>query len=173
VDGGRLVSWFMGVSPLGPARSKELLAECRTVARSVIGSNLLTGLAQAVVATTGYFIVQAPKPLFFGLATLMASFIPSVGTAIVSVPLALLLYLSDRPWAALFLALWGLVLVSLIDNLMRPWLIKGDVHIHGAIIFFSLVGGMLCFGFVGLVVGPLALALFLSLVRFHTRDARA
>jgi predicted PurR-regulated permease PerM len=173
VDGARLVRWLVAVSPLGPGRTRELLDECRAVARSVIGSNLLTGVAQAAVATVGYFIVQAPKPLFFSLATLLASFIPSVGTAIVSVPLAALLYLSGRPWAALFLAVWGLVLVSLIDNLLRPWLIKGDVQIHGAIIFFSLIGGMLLFGFVGLIVGPLAVALFLSLVRFHTRDTRA
>jgi predicted PurR-regulated permease PerM len=173
VDGERLFGWVVAVSPLGPARTKELLDECRTVARSVIGSNLVTGLCQASVATIGYFIAQAPKALFFGLATLLASFIPSVGTAIVSVPLAVLLYLSGRPWAALFLALWGLVLVSLIDNLLRPWLIKGDVQIHGAIVFFALIGGVLAFGFAGLVVGPLALALFLSLVRFHRRDVRA
>ncbi|HEY0715884.1 MAG TPA: AI-2E family transporter [Polyangia bacterium] len=172
IDGKQLVGWLLTVSPMGAARTKELLDECRAVARSVIGSNLLTGMAQAATATIGYLIVQVPKPLVFGLATLLASFIPSVGTAIVALPLSALLYLSGRPLPALFLFIWSVVVVSLIDNLMRPWLIKADVAIHGAFIFFSLVGGMLVFGFVGLVVGPLALSIFTSLVRFHARDIR-
>ncbi len=171
-DGHRFVGWLANVSPLGPPRTRELLTECRTVARSVIGSNFLTGIAQATVATAGYLIVQAPKPLFFGLATLLSSFIPSVGTAIIALPLAALLYLGGQHWSALFLAIWALAIVSVVDNFLRPWLIKGDVEIHGALIFFSLVGGMMLFGFVGLVVGPLALSLVTSLVRFHTRDLR-
>jgi predicted PurR-regulated permease PerM len=169
-DGRRLVSWLTQVSPMGPARTAELLSECRTVARSVIGSNFLTGLAQASVATLGYLISQAPKPLFFGLLTLFASFIPSVGTAIVSLPLAAILYLMGRPWAALFLALWSLLIVAVVDNLLRPLLIKSEMQIHGAFIFFSLIGGIILFGFSGLIVGPLSLGLFMSLIRFHARD---
>jgi predicted PurR-regulated permease PerM len=168
-DGRRFVGWVTQVSPLGRARTVELLSECRSVARSVVGSNLLTGLAQATVATVGYLIVQAPKPLFFGLVTLFASFIPSVGTAIVSLPLAAILYLMGRPWAALFLALWSLF-VALIDNLLRPLLIKSQMQIHGAFIFFALIGGIMLFGFSGLVIGPLSLGLFMSLIRFHARD---
>jgi predicted PurR-regulated permease PerM len=171
-DGKRLVDWMCAVSPMGAGRTRELLDECRLVARSVIGSNFLTGIAQAAVATVGYLIAGAPKPVFFGLATLLASFIPSVGTAIVALPLAGLLYLMGNPVAALFLAAWALLVVSLVDNLLRPMLIRGDVQIHGAVIFFSLIGGILLFGFTGLIVGPLALGVFTSLVRFHNRDVR-
>ena len=171
-DGKRLVDWMCAVSPMGAGRTRELLDECRLVARSVIGSNILTGIAQAAVATIGYLIAGAPKVVFFGLATLLASFIPSVGTAIVALPLAGLLYLMGKPIAALFLAAWALLIVSLVDNLLRPMLIKGDVQIHGAVIFFSLIGGIMLFGFTGLIVGPLALGLFASLVRFHNRDVR-
>ena len=95
-----------------------------------------------------------------------------MGTAIVALPLAGLLFLMGNPWSALFLAAWALLVVSLVDNLLRPMLIKGDVQIHGALIFFSLIGGILLFGFTGLIVGPLALGLFTSLVRFHNRDVR-
>jgi predicted PurR-regulated permease PerM len=171
-DGKRLVDWMCAVSPMGAGRTRELLDECRLVARSVIGSNFLTGIAQAAVATVGYLIAGAPKPVFFGLATLLASFIPSVGTAIVALPLAGLLFLMGKPVSALFLAAWALLVVSLVDNLLRPMLIKGDVQIHGALIFFSLIGGILLFGFTGLIVGPLALGVFTSLVRFHNRDVR-
>jgi predicted PurR-regulated permease PerM len=169
-DGRRFGQWVTQMSPLGRARTDELLAECKVVARSVIGSNLLTGLAQASVATIGYLVAQAPKPLFFGLVTLIASFIPSVGTAIVSLPLAGMLWLMGRPWAALFLACWSLFIVAVIDNLLRPLLIKSEMQIHGAFIFFALIGGIMLFGFSGLVIGPLSLGLFMSLVRFHARD---
>jgi predicted PurR-regulated permease PerM len=158
-DGRRFVTWVAQVSPMGAARTTELIDECRSVARSVIGSNFLTGLTQAAVATAGYLIAQAPKPLFFGLLTLLASFIPSVGTALVSLPLA-----------ALLLAAWSLLIVAVVDNLMRPLLIKSDMQIHGAFIFFSLIGGIILFGFTGLLLGPLALGLFTSLVRYHARD---
>jgi predicted PurR-regulated permease PerM len=169
-DGRKLVGWLTSVSPLGRARTQELLDEFRLVARSVIGSNLLTGVAQASVATIGYVVARTPQPLFFGLVTLLASFIPSVGTAIVSLPLAALLLLTGHLWAGLFLVGWSLLVVAMVDNVMRPWLIKGNVQVHGAIVFFSIIGGIMLFGFSGLVVGPMALSFFLTMMRFHARD---
>jgi len=171
-DGSRLVDWLRKVSPLGPPRTQELLKEFRGVARSVIGANFVTGLLQAVVATIGYTIARVPQPLFFGLLTLLTSFIPSVGTAMVSLPVVGLLVLMGHPWAALFLGLWALLLVGSIDNLVRPLLIRGDLDVHGALIFFSIVGGVSVFGLVGVVVGPMALTLTLTMVRFYRRDVR-
>jgi predicted PurR-regulated permease PerM len=171
-DGNHLVDWIKKDSPLGPSRTQELLSEFRVVSRSVIGANFLTGLLQAVVATGGYLIAHVPQPLFFGLLTLLTSFIPSVGTSIVSLPLAGLLVLMGHPWAALFLALWALVLVGTVDNLARPLLIKGDLDVHGALIFFSIIGGISVFGLAGVVVGPMALTLTLTMVRFYRRDVR-
>jgi predicted PurR-regulated permease PerM len=110
--------------------------------------------------------------VFFGLLTFLTSFMPTVGTSIVSLPLAGLLWLTGKTWGALFLVAWSLGVVGLIDNLLRPLLIRGDVHIHGAVIFFSLLGGIALFGLVGLVVGPMALSLFLAMLRFHARDVR-
>jgi predicted PurR-regulated permease PerM len=138
----------------------------------VIGSNVLTGLAQAAVATVGYLVAGAPQPLFFGLLTLLASFIPTVGTALISLPLAGLLFLLGKPWAGLFLVLWSVLIVALVDNVMRPWLIRSEVQIHGAVIFFSLIGGILVFGLPGLALGPLALSFFTTMMRFHSRDLR-
>jgi predicted PurR-regulated permease PerM len=171
-DGGRLVDWIKRVSPLGPARTQELLGEFKLVSRSVIGANFITGLLQASVATLGYWLSHIPQPLFFGLLTLLTSFIPSVGTAIVSMPLAALLLLLGHPLAALFLAAWSVLFVGTVDNLVRPLLIRGDLDVHGAIVFFSILGGIATMGLAGLVVGPLSLALFLTMLRFYRRDVR-
>jgi predicted PurR-regulated permease PerM len=164
-DGRELVEWLSHATPLPPDRVRQLMREFRTVARSVLGANFITGAVQAAIATAGFFIAQAPSPIFFGLLTLFASLIPSVGTALVTLPVAGLVLLLGHPWKALFLALWALVVVGLIDNILRPWLIRGGVQLHGALVFFSLLGALSAFGAVGLFLGPLALVFFLATVR--------
>jgi len=131
----------------------------------VVGANFITGAVQAAIATIGFFIARAPSPIFFGLLTLFSSLIPSVGTALVTLPVAGLMLLLGHKWSALFLALWGGVVVGLIDNLLRPMLIRGKVQLHGALVFFSLIGAISAFGGVGLFLGPLALVFFLAVVR--------
>jgi predicted PurR-regulated permease PerM len=74
---------------------------------------------------------------------------------------------------AIFLALWSLIVVGLIDNVIKPYLIKGGVQMAGAVVFFSLIGGLAAFGMVGLIIGPLAVALFLALLRMYQRDFKA
>jgi predicted PurR-regulated permease PerM len=171
-DGHRLADWLRRTMPIGRARTEELIDEFSAVSRAVLGANFITGLAQAFVATIGYYFAHVPQPLFFGLLTLMTSFIPSVGTAMIWLPLTGLLLLLGQPWSALQLAAWSLVLVSTTDNFLRPMLIRGDLHVHGALIFFVMIGGIGVFGVAGLVVGPMVLALFLTMMRFYRRDAR-
>lgn len=171
-DGPRLVAWLRRISPLGSARTQELLEEFRLVSRSIIGASFATGLVQATVATIGYMVAQVPQPIFFGLLTLLASFIPSVGTTLVSLPLAAVMALVGRGWAALFLATWAMVVVATVDNVLRPYLIRGGMNVHGALVFFAVIGGIAIFGLAGIVVGPMALTLFVTLMRFHARDTR-
>lgn len=172
-DGHALVKWLVGATPLPPERVRGMMREFRAVARSVLGANFITGAVQAAVATIGFFIARAPSPIFFGLLTLFSSLIPSVGTALVTFPVAGLMLLLGHPWAALFLALWGGLAVGLIDNLLRPMLIRGAGQLHGALIFFSLIGAISAFGGVGLFLGPLALAFFLAVVRSRRQEREA
>jgi len=161
-DGHALVAWIEHSSPLSTARLPAVLTELRRVSGSVIGAHLATGVIQAVVATIGYAIAHVPSPLFFGVLTLGASFIPSVGTAVVGLPLCGLLWLMGHGGWAVFLLAWTIFATGLVDNLARPLLVRGGTDLHGALIFFALIGGILAFGPMGVVVGPLALALFLS-----------
>jgi predicted PurR-regulated permease PerM len=165
-DGRALVGWLVNTSPLPPDRVRGVLDELRVVARSVLGANFITSAAQAAVATAGFFIARAPSPIFFGLLTLITSMIPSVGSALITLPVAGLLFLTGHRWAALFLMIWALFVVGLIDNLLRPLLIKGGAaNLHGALVFFSLIGAIAAFGAVGLFLGPLVLTFFLALAR--------
>lgn len=169
-EGRRLLGWIEDVSPLRGRQTIELLAEFRTVSRSVLRSTVVTAAAQAAVATIGYVIAGVPNVVFFGFLTFFASFVPSVGTAVVALPIAAVLFLVGSTWQAIFLTAWSLAVVGLVDNLLKPLLIRGGMHLHGVVIFFSLLGGILVFGAIGLLVGPLAVTFFLAMIRFGYRD---
>jgi len=171
VGGRRLVAWIAGISP-APEETQALAAELRNASRSVLASLFLTALVQGAAATVGYFIAQVPNPIFFGLLTFLAAFIPSVGTAIVALPLAGLVLAMGHPWSALFLASWAILVVGLIDNVVKPLLIKGGLRLDGAVLFFALIGGLALFGAVGLLVGPLAVASFVGVVSRLATNAK-
>jgi predicted PurR-regulated permease PerM len=166
--GDDLVAWILHVSPLPETR--ELLAEARRTSGFVLRSSFLTALVQGVVATIGFAIASVPHPVFFGTVALFAAFIPSIGTSLVTIPLIALLALSGYIWQPIFLAVWAMLAIGLIDNMLNPLLIRGSVRLNGVLIFISLVGGMLVFGAMGLIIGPLAVTLFLAMLRFTYRD---
>jgi predicted PurR-regulated permease PerM len=163
LDGRNLVRWLAGVTP-SPEEALAIAAHLSRASRSVLSSLFLTALAQSGAATAGYLIARVPHPIFFGLLTFIAAFIPSIGTTLVALPVALLMLALGHPWAALFIAMWGLLIVGLIDNVVKPLLIKGGVQLDAAVLFFALIGGLALFGAVGLIVGPLAVALFVAVV---------
>jgi predicted PurR-regulated permease PerM len=122
------------------------------------------------VALVGFLLTGVPQPLFFALVTFVMAFVPVVGASSVSVGLALLLYLTGHPLQALALAAWGVLLVGLADNLVKPLVMRGRMEVHAAVIFFALVGGIAAFGPAGLAAGPLIIAFFLAIVRMCRRD---
>jgi predicted PurR-regulated permease PerM len=170
VDGARLVRWLEHVSPLEEGQMTELLIEFRKVTSSVLISSLATAGVQALAALLGYLIASVPHPLFFATVTFFVSFVPAVGAGGTVLVAAVLLLAMGKTWMALFLAIWGVVAVGMVDNVIKPLLVKRGMHMHGAIVFFSLLGGLTVFGTVGLLAGPLIVSFFLALVRIYQRD---
>jgi predicted PurR-regulated permease PerM len=170
VGGRELVAWIDGVSPLRRGQTHELLDECRKVSYSVIVSTVVTAGVQTAVALAGYLIAGVPQAMFFTGLTFFFALIPAIGAATVCLAAALVLLATGHPYMAGFLAVWGLVVVGLVDNVVKPFLIKGDVEMHGAVVFFALIGGIAAFGMIGLLIGPLAVAMLLALLRMYRRD---
>ena len=125
---------------------------------------------KGVVATAGYLIARVPQPIFFGLLTFLAAFIPSVGTSIVMLPIAAVLLLTGHVAAGVFLAAWAILVTGTIDNVLKPLLARGGADIHGGLVFFAMIGGLVMYGTLGLLVGPLAVSLLLALLRVAGRD---
>jgi predicted PurR-regulated permease PerM len=170
IDGRRLVTWLEEISPLERGQASELLREFRKVSVSVLISSLATAGLQAVVAFIGFLIARVPHPFFFGTLTFFIAFVPAVGAGGTVLAVALLQVALGHPWLALFLAIWGVLVVGMVDNIVKPLLVKRGMDMHGGIVFFSLLGGLAAFGSVGLIAGPLIVAFFLALVRIAQRD---
>jgi predicted PurR-regulated permease PerM len=169
LDGHRLVGWLERAAPLPPGRFRSYLSEFRGVSRAVIISIVGTGAVQATAALVGYLIARVPNAILFTLVTFFMSFIPSVGAASVPLVLSVVLFVQGRTGWGIFLVLWALLVVGLIDNVVKPLFIKGGVEMHGAVVFFALIGGLAAFGPVGLVAGPLVVGFFVAVARASAR----
>ncbi len=166
--GRELIEWVKRISPM--PETGELLHEAHTVSGFVLRSTFITSLLQGTAATIGYTIASVPNAAFFGLLTFFSSFIPTVGTSLVALPLVGLLALSGLTWQPIFVLAWNIVVVGMIDNLLKPMFIREGMPVSGLTIFFALVGGLITFGGIGLLVGPLAVTFFLAMIRFGQRD---
>jgi predicted PurR-regulated permease PerM len=172
VDGPALVAWVVEVAPIGRGRTRELLADFRNVSEAVFFSSMATAGVQTAVALVGFLIAGVPQPLIFTIATFIVAFVPILGGASVSLACAVLLFFSGHTGAAVFLAVWAVAVVGLSDNIVKPLLMRGRMEVHGAVIFFALVGGLAVFGPAGFIAGPLIVAFFLAVVRMCQRDLR-
>jgi predicted PurR-regulated permease PerM len=164
MDGRRLVDWVVEVMPLRKKQTLTLLTDFRKVTVAVLVSSIATSAIQAAVAFVGYLLARVPNAIFFAFVTFLVGLVPAVGAGAVTLGAALIVFLSGRPGAALFLAIWGVVFVGLADNVVKPYLIRAGMEMHGAIVFFSLVGGLSYFGPVGLLAGPLIVSFFMAVV---------
>jgi predicted PurR-regulated permease PerM len=169
-EGPDLIDWAERTSTMPPGRLRSIVSELAEVSKSVFGAQLGSGLVQSAAATVGYAVSGVPRPLVFGVLSLGASLLPIGGVSLVGVPLAGLLWLMGRPAWAIFLAVWTTLATGLIDDVVRPLLVRGKTQLNGALVFFAMVGGILLLGPIGLVVGPLALALFLNVSGVERRE---
>lgn len=170
VQGSELVAWLDGALPLAKGQTRELLTEFKKVSYAVVVATVVTAAVQAVAALIGFLIAQVPHPIFFAAITFFGAFIPAIGAASFSLLAALLLLITGHPYLALFLAIWSVTVVALIDNVVKPLVAKGSMDMPGAVVFFSLIGGLGAFGPIGLLLGPLIVAFFVALLRIYRRD---
>jgi predicted PurR-regulated permease PerM len=110
--------------------------------------------------------VHLPSPVVFAVVAALLSLLPVGGTALVWVPAALFLVTQGRYGAALFLTLWGALLVGLMDNLLKPVLISGRAEVPTLAVFIGVIGGLSAFGPIGLFLGPVLLAMTIALLRW-------
>ncbi len=153
------------LSKIGGRRFQRMMAEAREVTRAAVYGMVMTAIAQGALAGVGYYFAGAPVPLFLGVLTTILSLLP-FGAPLVYIPVAIVVALQSQSMlAAILLALWGLGVVSMIDNILRPYFISQASTLPFLLVFAGVIGGLLGFGLVGIIIGPVIIAI--SRVLWH------
>lgn len=156
----KLILW----SPLPNKYDLEIINKFRRVSRTILISVFVTALFQGVVGGLGFLIIGWPFIFVFVIMALL-SLIPYIGSAIFYVPVVLYLIFTGQVWQGIFILAWCWLVVSNTDELIRAYLIKGKAEVNPIFIIFSILGGVSMFGFWGVVIGPIIIALAITV--FH------
>jgi predicted PurR-regulated permease PerM len=166
-DGPALADKVVGMMPIESRRRARLWQHLQDVTRAVFMGIGLTALAQGFLVGIGFWIAHLPSPLVFGVIAALFALIPVVGTSIVWGLGALYLVTQGAFGYAIFLAVWGVLVVGTADNVLRPLLISGRADVPTLAVFIGVVGGLSAFGFIGLFLGPIVLGLLIALFRYE------
>jgi predicted PurR-regulated permease PerM len=145
-------------------RVDEYLEAIGATARAVVYGIGLTALAQGLLAGMGYWVAGVQSPVFFGAVTTLVALIP-FGTPFAWGSISIWLFLDGHTWPAIGLALWGTLVVSWVDNIIRPLVISSATRIPFLLVMFGVLGGLAAFGMIGLFIGPVILAVLLAVWR--------
>lgn len=162
-DGHLLLKPALDLIPLPPDKSIELLERMKRTIFAVFVGVVLVALVQGALAGIAYMLLGVPTPIVWMVATIVLCVVPLLGAPVVYVPLSLMLIASGHQWQGMVLLAWGFGVVSQIDNVLKPLIIGSRVNLHPMAIFFSLLGGVLALGPVGLMAGPVLLTLLLGI----------
>lgn len=171
-DGARAIDTVAHLIPMPPARRHELFVTLSTTAQAVVLGTLLTAAIQGTLVGIGFAMAGLPSAIVFGVLAMIASPIPVVGTALVWLPGSLALFAQGRPGWGIFMLVWGVLVVSMVDNILRPLLISGKSGVPTLLVFAGVLGGLAAFGSVGMFIGPLILTLVVALIRYADELAR-
>lgn len=169
IGGPRMEAYCREILPFNRSVSRDVLREIHVIVRSNAIVIPLLALAQGALAYVGYLVFRVPLAWFWGLVTCFATVIPVLGTALVWLPLAGYLVLDGHWGLGLGLALYGILIVTHVDNVMRLLLQKRMADAHPLVTVFGVIVGIPLFGFMGVVFGPLLVALFIFCVDMFKR----
>ncbi len=166
-DGDKFREAMFAYSPLEDKFDRQILNTLAVTASSVVRGTLVISILQGILAGVGFWIFGIPNPALWGLILIITALIPAVGAMIVIIPAVLYLFFFTSPLFALGLLLWGIFVVSMADNVLRPILIEKKVNIHPFIIFLGVIGGIQFFGPMGFVLGPIIITLLFTLFNMY------
>ncbi len=170
-DGATFLRWIMHLTPLPGSLEREIGGKFKEVSESAFLGTFLTAAAQGFLGGIAFLIVGLPA-LVWGVLMALMSLIPLVGTFLIWGPAAVYLLANGRVGAGIFLIVWGVVVVGMSDNVLRPLLMQGKSRLHPLLIFFSLIGGIMAFGPLGILLGPLAIVLVIAMLKAYEEAAR-
>lgn len=153
-------------APLSLRKQNEMLRNIEKNVRVLFKGYFLTGLIQTLVSIIGYFIFGVPNILILSFLTLIASLLPYIGTPLIWVPIGIYLLIVGKQVAGIGLLIYGTLVITMIDNFVRPWLMSNKETLSPALVFIGFIGGLLAFGISGIILGPLIISISTILLRY-------
>lgn len=166
-DGESLYITFRDLIPMEPRHKDEIFRQFYETVSAVVQGMVATAAAQGVLAGVGFWALGLPFSFFLACASAVASFQPFGGAAAVWLPCVIYLGLSGSWWRAIFLLLYGILIVSGIDNVLKPLIIGGRTKLPTLFLFFGILGGLQAYGFLGVFLGPVVLATIVAFINIY------
>lgn len=166
-DGAKFKQILISLSPLDDKYDEQIFNKIKLTINSTVKGVVLIALVQGVLSGIGLWIFGIPNPTLWGSISAVASLVPGLGTALIFIPAVIYMYIQGNIAFAVGLALWGAIVVGLIDNFLGPWLYSRGIEVHPLIMLFAVLGAISVFGPIGFLFGPLIIALFFVLIDIY------
>ena len=170
-DGDKLVVYIQSLSPLSKESEKKVFQQFKDITHSVIFGQIIVGIIQGLVTGFALLIFGVPNALVLILIATFVGILPIIGPWLVWIPVDLYLFLSGRTAAGIGFLIYGLIIITWVDTIIRPIIVSKRTKINSAVILVSMVGGLFVFGVLGLILGPLIIAYLILLLETY-RDKK-
>ena len=163
-DYDKLASFMLGISPISRHQEKKIIKSFKDITNSIVFGQIFIGLIQGLIAGAGFVIFGIPGALVLTILAIVFSIIPIVGPFFIWVPASVYLLSTESTGIAITFILYNLLLVSTVDNLLRIYLLSKNSNMPQVIVLIGMIGGILLFGVLGLILGPLLLSYFIIII---------
>ncbi|CAN5344417.1 AI-2E family transporter [soil metagenome] len=161
-DGAALSRKIRDVIPLDPAHKRDLFSKFTTVIRATVKGNVIIAITQGVLGGLIFMFLGIQASLLWGVAMAFLSLLPAIGAGLIWIPVAVYFLATGAIWQGVTLIVFGVVVIGLVDNILRPILVGKDTKLPDYVVLISTLGGMAVFGLNGFVIGPVIAALFIA-----------
>jgi predicted PurR-regulated permease PerM len=163
-DGRGFVDRLVKLLPLEDKTAVKLVERTKEVLKASVFGVMAIAVIQGILGATIFVILGLPSPILWGALMVLTALVPVAGTGLIWVPTAIFLAATDHWSKAIILVAWGLLVIGMADNLLRPRLVGKKIQMHALLVFFAVLGGLQVFGFLGVLLGPVVLAMATSLL---------
>ena len=161
-DGASLALRIGQATPLDDNHKKQLVSKFTTVIRATVKGNIVVAASQGALGGVMFWILGIQGPVLWGVLMAFLSLLPAVGAGLIWVPVAIYFLATGAMWQGIVLTVFGIFVIGLVDNVLRPILVGKDTKMPDYVILISTLGGMALFGLTGFVIGPVIAALFIA-----------
>ncbi|MFA5750685.1 MAG: AI-2E family transporter [Candidatus Paceibacterota bacterium] len=169
-DGAEWKKSLITLSPLSDSDDLKILNRLSLAVNAVIKGYLLIAIVQGTLMGMGLAIFGVPNPALWGVIAAIASLIPTIGTGLISIPAIIFLFMTGNVFGAIALGVWSLAVVSTVDNFLTPYIVGSKISIPPFLILFSVLGGIVLLGAIGILIGPLTISLLYTLVSIYRSE---